>query len=653
MQTFQNFLANPPAAPNQTASELTVTQTTLTNYIYEFNSSDRSYDTSQYSTSGVFDKTTTPWLNDLLTVPADWRPNTVDRDYSTTRGQQVDSENSYIQANVPGQQYTGTVDEQIQQRFSKGLFDNSVFPQDQVDILTENWINDDLEFARQRLGAANPNVIAKYAGTDSDLTDLVNNSAGAINKTELITTLTTANANGTLFVCDYSSALNGIAKNDYVQTNFKPDYMPDGFFFSVPIAFFVADTSDGSEVLKPVAIQIDAINDAYFFTPQDSANAWLLAKLWTASADAQWWFSGTHLFNTHSIDMLFGISALNLIEQGLLDENHPIVVLMSPHLKKVFDVNTAVYDASDATVGIYQKGSFCDGFLPTGRIGIYQLINDLYQNYSFDDMAFDKTIAARNMQSQDFSGSFPYRDDGEIWWKTISNFVANIVDATYASDTEVADDKQLNQWMQLTESAFNQDGTTRFTWIATISYLKQMMSNLFFLATVQHTSVNNSMLPGWAFVPNGSFAMTSAPPTDGNVDDQALLDSLPDPQFKTSDGQYAWLILNQIDFVMNGTSGVSEVVAGNGNVDDLYAMYPYSSGTAQYDAVTSFYNSLWVGDNSVKSQVTANQQARISSYVAANPTATTVPNSVSYYYQSVELVSDMNLNAATMNCIQI
>lgn len=652
MQVFQNFLANPPEATSVTAQSKLSSTAAVTNYIYEFNLDDRTYDTSQYSKSGVFDLTTTAWLNDILTVPADWRPNATDNKLSATRGDQVNSENAYIQSNVPNQSYSGTVEQQIQQRFSKGLFDPSVFPQTQVDTLTENWVSDDLEYARQRLGAANPNVIAKYVGSNDDLTNLINNSAGSINKGDLISSLTTANTNGQLFVCDYNQALGGIAKNNYVQTNFKPDYMPDGFYFSVPIAFFVVDSSSGSEVMKPLAIQVDSINNGYVFTPQDSSNAWLLAKLWAASADAQWWFSGSHLFNTHSIDMTFGISALNLIEQGRLDENHPIVVMMSPHLKKVFDINTAVYDASDASVGIYQKGSFCDGYLPTGRIGIYQLINDLYGKYSFDEQAFDKNMEARNMQSNDFSGSFPYRDDGQIWWNAILNFVSEIVDATYTNDTDVANDKQLNDWMNLTQSAFNHDGTNRFTWDATVSYLKQSMTNLFFLTTVQHTSVNDTMLPGWAFVPNGAFAMTAPVPADGNIDDATLLNSLPNPQLKTTDG-YASSILNQINFVMNGTSGVSEVVAGNGSVNDLYAMYPYAANSAQYNAVTNFYNSLWTGSNSVTAQITTNQNGRISDYKSVNPTAVTVPNSVSYYYQSVQLVTDMNLNAPTMNCIQI
>lgn len=73
----------------------------------------------------------------------------------------------------------------------------------------------------------------------------------------------------------------------------------------------------------PLVIQIDSTNQGYLFTSEDGPNAWLLAKMWTASADAQWWFSGSHLFNSHSIDMIFAIAALQLEQKGIFTDEHP------------------------------------------------------------------------------------------------------------------------------------------------------------------------------------------------------------------------------------------------------------------------------------------------------------------------------------------
>lgn len=646
IKQYMRHLTTPSNSPRLIAAEPLATGQTaeLTTYIYQFNASDLAYSTSQYPVSGNFSGTTSPWFNNIETIPATWQWTTADSAAATARSAQVTSENAYIQQNVPGQTYSGTASAQIQQRYTLGMWDNTVFSQSQINTLTENWVNDDAEFARQRLGGANPDVIAKYSGSNADLATWVDGGAGSYNNSALVTALQAANTAGTLFVCDYTPALGKVKNNQFVQ---------NGFYFSVPVAFF----SVVGQTLMPLAIQVDSSNKGYIFTPQDDANSWLLAKLWGASADAQWWYSGTHLFNTHSIAMIFSTSALNLIEQGLLAQEHPIMVLMYPHIQKVFNINNAVYNVaatSSIDYGIYQTGSFCDQFLPTGRIGIYQIINDLYQNYNFDDMAFDRTLATRKVDSGNLPVSFPYRDDGQIWWQAIQSFVGNVVDATYSNDAAVAADTQLNAWMNMTQGAFNHDGVKRYTWTASKSYLKQAMTNLFFLASVQHTAVNDSMLQSWGFVPNGAFAMTSAPPVKAGVTDAELLAALPDPQVKANDG-YAWPIQNQINFVMNGTAQVGDIAAGDGTAASVYAIYPYNqtSQPSQYQAVTDFYNALWTGSSSVKEQVTGNQNKRIADFQKSYGSATTVPYSVSYYYLSVATQTGMDLNAPVMNCIQI
>ncbi len=481
MQQYQAALTTMPTGrPPSTADMAALVESGKpAAFIYAFNESDRQYGTDQYPVSGTFRATTTPWLNDISTIPSTWSWTQQDIEGQQYRTTQVNDENTYLQTHVPGQTYSGSVADQIQQRYTKGMWDTGkVFSQDQIDTLTQNWINDDGEFARQRLGGSNPNVMAQYTGSDADLQTLVRNSAGAHDKETLLSTLQSAHGRGTLFVYDYNPALGQIQKNQFVQTNAKPDYMPDGFFFSVPIAFFALQTSSRENVLMPVAIQVDSVNNGYIFTTADGDNAWLLAKLWVASADAQWWFSGSHLFNAHSIDMIFGIAVLNLIEQNQLDEKHPMLVLMSPHIQKVLDINNLVYDAT-GTTDIYQKDQFCDQFLPTGRIGIYQLVNDLCQNYSFDDQAFDKTMSARGVDATSLPVSCPYRDDGQIWWTAIRNFVGAIVDSTYTDDRAVASDTSLNDWMNLVQQAFNHDGTTRFTWAASKDDLKQAFTNFF------------------------------------------------------------------------------------------------------------------------------------------------------------------------------
>lgn len=638
IQQYMLALTTPASAPR--ALLAASANAASTDYVYAYAESDRSYDSSEYPQSGIFNATTAPWFNSLTTVPTNWQWTAEDTANAGARTNQVNSENAYIQKNVPGTQYTGTAAEQIQARYSLNMWDPSVFSSDYTERLTSHWIADDAEFARQRLGAANPDVIARYTASADELARWLESSAGAANRSALLEQLQAAQQANQLFACDYQPVLSNVVQQDLVRK---------GQTLCAPLVLFTV--SNGA--LMPTAIQLEPGLQGYVFTPADDANSWLLAKLWAANADAQWWFSGTHLFNAHTVTMMFATAALNQMQAGVLPADHAMLTLLYPHIQKLFNINNAVYDFDNHT-GIYQKGSFCDQFLPTGRIGLYQIIHNLYQGFNLDAAAFDQQLQRRGIDAASLPVSFPYRDDGQVWWNAISQFVGEIVDASYASDAEVATDAALNGWMQLTQQAFNQDGASRMTWQPTKAYLKQLATNVFFTGSVQHTAVNNTMLPGLGFLPNSPFAMNGPLPSRPNVSDAALLAALPDPQ-AVSDGQVAWPIQNQINFVMNGTSAVGDVAAGDGSLSSLNATYPYPAGSRQAQAVADFHSALWDGANSVTTRIQAQQDQRAANYHEANPGAASIPNSARYVYltPSNVLAVQQGSNSAVMNCIQI
>lgn len=610
---------------------------------------DLNYDTSQYPAAGTFAGVLPPWLNDIKTIPADWQRTDADAADAEARTVQIGAVKAYIDKNVPGQKYAGPTTAQIiAQRYTQGMWtsDTSIFSPAQITTLTTHWIADDAELARQRLGGANPNVIKLADTSNYNIADWIAKAGNSAALASLQTTLSNAQRDGCLFVCDYRPVLGAAVTGQLVLK---------GRYLAAPLCFF---TIGSDNTLMPQAIQISATDpSAYIFTPTDPADtkgdAWLLAKLWLASADQQWWFSGSHLFNTHTVDMLFGTAALNQIQTGALDHKHPLVILAKPYLEKSFNVNSGVINMPGTLAqGIYQKGGFCDNVLPTGRIGLYQVINSLYQNYRFDQNAFPAQMDSRGLNAGAITKvAFPYRDDGQSWWTAVNGFVAAIVAASYASDDAVAADTGLNSWMRTVQAAFNHDGTARFTWTPTKAYLTSVFSNLLFTCSVQHTAVNNSMFNGWGFIPNGAFAMQSAPPANAAaVSSQTVLDALPDPQSPTA---LANVIQPQISFVMGGTSVVTETLGVNpASQTDMLAIYPYATGSSQQAAVIGFWNAIWEGKSSVAATIGANQQARIASWHGALP----VPNSVAYYYLSAELVSWQSpqyLNAATTNAIQI
>lgn len=619
-------------------------------YVYSgLTAQDLAYDTTQYPISGTYSGVLPPWLNDLTTVPGDWQTTDADKQASDNRSKQVNAALAYSLTNVPKQQYTAnTTAGLIAQFFTLGMWDPAVFDATQVATLTQNWIADDSELGRQRLGGGNPNVI-KAASGKYNIPQWIEAATNGAGLSALKYALLAAQNAGALFVCDYTPVLGTVVLNQFVRK---------GKYLTAPIGFFTIDPA--TNALLPQAIQINGLDSkSYIFSPGDSTDpqgdAWLLAKLWLASADQQWWYSGSHLFNTHTIDMLFGTAALNLIQTGVLASAHPLVILAKPYLQKSFNINSAVINMpspSTGGTGIYQYNQFVDQVLPTGRIGLYQIISNLYQGYSFDDNAFPAQLANRGLTGGPIDKVvFPYRDDGQIWWNAISAFVGQIVDATYASDAAVFADKALNAWLGAVQAAFNHDGTTRFTWTPSVAYLKSVFSNLLYTCSVQHTSVNNTMFNGWAFPPNGPFAMQQPPPANAaGVTRQTVLSSLPFPQNVSA---LTAVIQPQVAFVMNGTATVSETLGvSQSDGQAIYAVYPYAAGSAQYNAVGAFWNAIWSGSGSVSARIAANQAARIASWKGSTP----VPNSLAYPYLSANLTAwspPQYLNAPATNAIQI
>lgn len=256
-------------------------------------------------------------------------------------------------------------------------------------------------------------------------------------------------------------------------------------------------------------------------------------------------------------------------------------------------------------------------------------------------------MKTRGVEAESLPVSFPFRDDGGVWWDAIRAFVTEVVEATYSDDAAVTADAELGVWMALVEEAFNQGGATRFTWHASRADLTRLLANAFFLCSVQHAAVNDAQFDQFGFLPNGAYAMTAPPPTGPGVTDAELLASLPDPQTAT-DGTYAAPILAQLGVSMAGTSPVSDTAAGDGSPESLHATYCYPAGSAQHAAVARFHNALWTGPDSVRARISRNREARIAA-CSVRP----VPNSVAYPYLDVRLSPEGHVNAPVTNCIQV
>ena len=207
---------------------------------------DLTYDKSQYPVEGTFTGVTPPWLNDLALVPSDWRPTPEDAAANAARGKHIEAELAYIAANVPRQRYTGATTEQlVEERYTLGMWSPEVFAEGQIDALTSNWIKSDAEFARQRLGGANPNVIKRADASGDDVSAWIGRACNGGELGPLGKRLSALQQQGKLFVCDYRALFGPVIDNGFVM---------NGRNFAAPVCFFSIDPD--SDTLTPEAIQI-------------------------------------------------------------------------------------------------------------------------------------------------------------------------------------------------------------------------------------------------------------------------------------------------------------------------------------------------------------------------------------------------------------
>ncbi|KAM8725494.1 polyunsaturated fatty acid lipoxygenase ALOX15B-like isoform 3-T3 [Acanthopagrus schlegelii] len=220
--------------------------------------------------------------------------------------------------------------------------------------------------------------------------------------------------------------------------------------------------------------------------------------------------------------------------------------LLMPHHR--FTLHTNIF----ARALLYGPGRFLantsldvDGLIELFRRGFTQT------NYS--SLCLPENIAARGVES---IPNFHYRDDALRLWHIINSFVKAVVAYYYPSDSEVAADSEIQEWInEIFYYGFQGNGASGIpSSFQTVEELIKFVTMVIFTTSVQHAAIGNAQFDFLAWIPNGPFVLNRAPPTTkGQSSMEDILATLTYKRFSGLGVSTLWLISRKSDFTPLGS----------------------------------------------------------------------------------------------------
>ncbi|MGK4003780.1 lipoxygenase family protein [Sorangium sp. So ce1036] len=352
---------------------------------------------------------------------------------------------------------------------------------------------DDASFAWMRVAGPNPLVIRRVAspGARFPVTDAQYRAVMGDDDT-----LARAGEEGRLYLADYA-ALSRLVPGS------APDQQK---YVEAPLALFAVPAAGApSRLLRPVAIQCAQAPGAAspIFTPSDGV-AWEVAKLHVEVADGNYHEMISHLGQTHLV-----IEAFAMATPRQLAPEHPVNVLLTPHLQGTLAIN----DAAEAD--LVAPGGPVDNLLAGTIASSVQLAVDSVLGYRVNQQFLPAALASRGVDDPGALPSYPYRDDALLLWGAIHPWVSRYLALYYTSDADVQGDYELQGWFAELSSPsggglkdIGEDGALR-----TVGYLATLLTHVIFTASAQHAAVNFPQRSIMSFTPAYPLAAYAPAPS--------------------------------------------------------------------------------------------------------------------------------------------
>lgn len=369
-------------------------------------------------------------------------------------------------------------------------------------------------FARRWLDGPNPLALSRVRDLDALVAAVPLDDADLRRALGGTRSLADEVAEGRLFVVDYRLVQRSLVPPGPPQrdSRWRDKYLP------APIV--VLCERPGVEplcALVPVAIRIDqpdadSPNPVYV---RDNSHAWRLAKLYVDVADFNLQAMSSHIFRHHYMAEPFAVTT-----PRQLAKDHPVHVLLEPHLRHTIAVNHAAWGL------LKSPGSVFDVIYAGELVETRAIMIRSYETWSVADVALDADLRTRGVETG--PADYPWRDDARLWRPVIDRYVDGYLRLYYRSDEDVARDEELQAWVA--ELGAEGGGQLRGmpARLETIDALKDLLAQFLFTAGPGHAAVHYPQTDYFTYVPMYPGAAYKPPPKpDEPITEARILETLP------------------------------------------------------------------------------------------------------------------------------
>ncbi|KAK3681194.1 hypothetical protein LTR37_020943 [Vermiconidia calcicola] len=275
-------------------------------------------------------------------------------------------------------------------------------------------------------------------------------------------------------------------------------------------AYFYIEESSGD--FLPLAVRTN-VGANLIYTPEDSPNDWLLAKI-MLNANDFWFAQWMHLAQTHEVVQIAYMAAIRP-----LSEQHPVLALLNRLMFEVFAIQPL------AQVVLFTPGAVVDQIFPYTGLAAQDYTTNLYKNKGagrFKSNYFQAELQSRGLIDSNFGPSlkhFPFYEDASVIFSAQKAFMRTFVESYYPSSAAVKADEELQAWV---DEAQGPAEAIDFPSISTSSDLLDVLTHFAHLASTAHHTVNtNELLDISSNLPFHPPAQHKELPTTKNVSNVA------------------------------------------------------------------------------------------------------------------------------------